>query len=326
MRTPFSEKFARGLVGILDKAAWSEDLHPRDESGRWAEVPGLGTPKGPVEIFDEKELRETLPQTKTGKQFFEGVNVDLIRHAFKYDEKFGGIKALVIKKDGMRTYRYTDEHNQKKSEKKFKKQGRMDGVIEPLRGQVEKDLISKDENKRASATIVKIIDTTTMRVGGGRSEERTGSSGASTLKPEHFSENPDGSLRVQFKGKSGVEWDRSITDPALVKNIKGFMEGKKPGENVFPIGPGDVNGYLRRWKVTAKDFRTFHASRFTSKNLEELPEPKTAKEAKANVKAAIEKTAEFLGHTPSVCKSAYINPFIIQTYLAKVAERKGKRA
>lgn len=326
MRTSFSERFAKGLMGSLCKAEWREELHPRGEDGKWVAVPGLGTPKGPVEIFDENELRESTPKTKTGKQFFEGVNVDLIKHAFRYDEALGGIKALVIKKDGTRMYRYTDEHNQRKAEKKFKKQGRMDGVIDSLRERVAKDMNDKDDNKRAAATIVGIIDSTFMRVGGGSSEERTGSSGASTLKPEHFTENPDGSLRVQFLGKSGVDWDRTISDPALVKNIKGFLNGKKPGENIFPIGPREVNEYLRKWKVTAKDFRTFHASSLAAKNLQDLPEPKTVKEAKANVKAAIEKTAEALGHTPSICKSAYINPFIVQSYLAKVAERKGKSA
>lgn len=323
MRTVQSERLLGRMVGELSKAQWTEGKHPRDEGGKFSQVPGLGTAKGPIEIFDEADLRATLPKTKTGKQFFENVNVDLIKYAFRYDERFGGLKALVVRKDGKKTYKYTDEHVRRKSEKKFAKQGRMEKVIDKIRDRVGKDMYARDPARRAAATIVKIIDTTLMRIGGGRTEEDTGSSGASTLKPEHFTENPDGSLQVRFLGKSGVEWDRRIDDPHLVGNVKGFMEGKAPGEPIFPVVAREVNDYLRGWKVTAKDFRTFHASRLAFANLQALPEPKTMGELKANVKAAIEKTAAEMGHTPAVCKSSYVNPYIVHEYTERFAKKGG---
>jgi len=314
MRTRESDKFHRGFVGSLMKAEWREDLHPRDDSGKFSVVPGLGTKAGPIEIFDEAELRATLPKTKTGKQFFEQVNVDLIQHAFKYDESLGGLRALIFRKDGRKVYKYTDEHIRKKSEKKFAKQVRMEKSIDKIRARVDKDLKARNEKKRAAATIVKLIDTTTMRIGGGKSESDTGSRGASTLRAENFIENPDGTLQVQFRGKSKVDWDRKIEDPALVEAIKGFLKGKKGDDLVFPVNAREVNQYLQRWKVTAKDFRTFHASQMAFSNLQSLENPKTMKELKANVKAAIERVAEALGHTPAVCKSSYVNPYIIHSY------------
>lgn len=325
MRTRESDKFHLRFVGALAKAQWREELHPRDEGGKFSQVPGLGTKAGPVEIFDEAELRATLPKTKTGKQFFEQVNVDLIQHAFKYDESLGGLRALIIRKDGRKAYKYTDDHLRRKAEKKFARQSRMDKVIDKIRDRVDKDLTARNDKKRAAATIVKLIDTTTMRIGGGRTEQDTGSSGASTLKPEHFSENEDGSLQVRFQGKSGVEWDRRIDDPALVRSVKGFLKGKKEGEPIFPVVAREVNEYLRRWKVTAKDFRTFHASRMAFDNLRSMQKPTTMKELKANVKDAIARVAEALGHTPAVCKSAYVNPYIIHSYMEGFASVAGRK-
>lgn len=323
MRTRESDKFHLRFVGTLEKAQWREDLHPRDQGGQFSKVPGLGTKRGPVEIFDEAELRATLPKTAKGQQFFEQVNVDLIQYAFKYDEKYEGLRALIIRKDGNKAYKYTDEHIRRKSEKKFAKQARMDKVIDKIRDRVDKDLNARNDKKRAAATVVKLIDTTTMRIGGGRTESDTGSRGASTLRAENFSENQDGTLQVRFQGKSGVDWDRKIEDADLVRSIKGFLKGKVGEDMVFPIMPREVNQYLQRWKVTAKDFRTFHASRMAFDNLQEQPEPKTMKELKANVKAAIERVAEALGHTPAVCKSAYVNPYIIHSYMEGFASLVG---
>jgi len=324
MRTRDSDKFHLRFVGSLEKAQWREELHPRDQGGQFSRVPGLGTKKGPVEIFDEAELRATLPKTKSGKQFFEQVNVDLIQHAFKYDESLGGLRALILRKDGRKVYKYTDEHIRRKSEKKFARQGRMDKVIDKIRERVDKDLSARNEKKRAAASVVKLIDDTTMRIGGGRTESETGSRGASTLRAENFSENQDGTLQVKFQGKSGVDWDRKIEDAALNKSIKGFLKGKSGEDMVFPITPREVNQYLQRWKVTAKDFRTFHASRMAFDNLREQPEPKTMKDLKANVKAAIERVAAALGHTPAVCKSAYVNPYIIHSYMEGFSSALGR--
>jgi len=325
MRTRDSDKFHQGFVGALTKAQWREELHPRD-GGKFSKVPGLGTKKGPTEIFDEAELRATLPKTKKGQQFFEQVNVDLIKYAYKYDEKFGGLKALIVRKDGRKAYKYTDKHIQKKSEKKFAKQVRMEKVIDKIRTRVDKDLKARNEKKRAAATVAKLIDTTTMRIGGGKSESDTGSRGASTLRASNFSENPDGTLQVKFRGKSKVDWDRKIEDPDLVASIKGFLKGREGDDLVFPINAREVNQYLQRWKVTAKDFRTFHASRMAFDNLQGLENPTTMKELKENVKEAIGRVAEALGHTPAVCKSSYVNPYIIHSYMEGFASLGRKKA
>lgn len=329
MRTSFSDLFARGLSASLEKDAEFESKHPRDEDGKFG--PGFGTPKGPVEVFSQDQLRKAAKPAKLnedgtpGKQYYKGVDIDLIQHALNFDPKETGLVTMVVRQDGKRVYQYSDNHKQAKAEKKFAKAIRMVDKIEPLRAKIAKDISSKDEQTRASATISKIIDTTFMRIGGGKTEEATGSSGASTLKPKHVTE-VEGGLRVNFLGKSGVAWERTITDPDIVRNIKEFMRGKGPEDNIFPVNAGQVNRYLKdrtkgiaRGGITAKDFRTFHASRIALDQLSKMPAAATKKEAKENIAKAIEFTAMQLGHTPSVCKSTYVNPIILEDYLERVA-------
>ena len=41
---------------------------------------------------------------------------------------------------------------------------------------------------------------------------------------------------------------------------------------------------------------------------------KTKKDIRKNISTAIDITAKTLGHTPSVCRSSYINPMVIKSY------------
>jgi len=195
------------------------------------------------------------------------------------------------------------------------------GAIGPLREAMAGDMSSADAGTREAATVSAIIDRTLMRIGGGGTEEDTGSVGATTLRAEHVTVDGD-MVRFRFPGKSGVEWDVSVEDAAIARSVMASLAGKAPGDAVFGVGRQGVNAYLTRHAgVTAKDFRTFHASRIAYSELSKLGVPGTMREAKANVTAAIAVTAKALGHKPAVCKSAYVNPAVLERYFESVAKR-----
>jgi DNA topoisomerase-1 len=66
---------------------------------------------------------------------------------------------------------------------------------------------------------------------------------------------------------------------------------------------------------TAKDFRTWYA---TSEALESLlgRDFRTAKEAKAALKEVLGNVAKRLGNTPTMCRKCYINPVVVDAFLA----------
>ena len=70
-------------------------------------------------------------------------------------------------------------------------------------------------------------------------------------------------------------------------------------------------------EVTAKDFRTWHATVLAAVALAESPEKgDTRASRKRAVKAAVEEVAAYLGNTPTVARTSYIDPRIIDLYEA----------
>ena len=115
-----------------------------------------------------------------------------------------------------------------------------------------------------------------------------------------------------------------MSDPKLVESVNSFMKDRSPGDKLFPVRADDVNRYLAdvsRVKVTAKDYRTLHASAIASEVLAGLPKPKTAKEVDANVKQAAIIASQKLGNSPGMCLVKYINPRVVDAYRSKHAAK-----
>ena len=84
------------------------------------------------------------------------------------------------------------------------------------------------------------------------------------------------------------------------------------------VGSSDVNEYLREVAgddFTAKDFRTWAGTVLAALALKEFEAFDSETQAKRNVMAAIKSVAQRLGNTPAVCRSCYVHPRVIDTYL-----------
>jgi DNA topoisomerase-1 len=79
-----------------------------------------------------------------------------------------------------------------------------------------------------------------------------------------------------------------------------------------------VNEYLRQisgGNFTAKDFRTWAGTALAAQALQEFEDFDTKAAAKRNITKAIERVAERLGNTKSVCRKCYIHPAVIDAYM-----------
>ena len=88
--------------------------------------------------------------------------------------------------------------------------------------------------------------------------------------------------------------------------------------NVQDVDSADVNEYLREIAgedFTAKDFRTWAGTVLAALALQEFETFDSQTQAKKNVVRAIERVAERLGNTPSVCRKCYVHPVILDAYL-----------
>ena len=201
---------------------------------------------------------------------------------------------------------------------KFARVERFDkgGGLGKTRAKVSRQLKKPAADKAtAVAAIVRIMDTTYMRVGSEKyAKKGKPSFGASSLRKDQVRVRGD-KVSFDFMGKSGVHWQRTVRDRELAGALKLFL--KSPGRRLFQLESGavtetDVRDFLRPFGALPKDFRTLHSNRLLDI---ELRRPGAPSEAK--LKAAIATVAAALGHTPAISRAAYLNPVKLETYLLR---------
>ena len=239
-------------------------------------------------------------------------------------------KKEVPKADGKGTttvYEYSEKQVQHRNREKAKRVEGLRTNIDKLRTQYRKDLDAKDEKTRLTALAVALIDETFERVGNPESAKE-GHYGVTGWLTKHLTFSA-GKATLKYIGKSGVKQTKTVSTPKLVSALREAVKDKSKGETICSgtdcvIGASDVNTYLKPFDVTAKDLRGFHANSEMQNRLKairskggKLPEDKKEREKKLKdeFKAALEETAEAVGHEASTLKSQYLVPGLEDTYL-----------
>lgn len=178
--------------------------------------------------------------------------------------------------------------------------------------------------EKVLAAIVRLLDTTLIRVGNDEYARSNKSYGLTTLKDQHADIHGE-KLRFVFKGKSGKDWRLTLKDRRVAKIVKAAQD--LPGQRLFQyedengkphhITSTDVNAYLREISgkdISAKDFRTWGGTVLAAAELSGFKTAKTQTIAKANIKAAIDVVSGSLGNTPAICRKCYVHPNVLETY------------
>ncbi|MGE5138044.1 MAG: hypothetical protein ACM3JD_01170, partial [Rudaea sp.] len=194
----------------------------------------------------------------------------------------------------------TSHLRQEREKEKYVKAGRLAENLDRVREHILTGMQSDDERVRRAATVACLIDTLAMRVGDEKDEDEADTVGASTLRVEHVKFFPD-RLEFDFLGKDSVRWEKELPinreTRHLARNLKEFSKGKRPDEQIFhDISSQQVNDFLRKGMkgLTAKVFRTYHATTTVEQYLRENRRLKSASQAQkdyvarmANLQAAI---------------------------------------
>ena len=83
------------------------------------------------------------------------------------------------------------------------------------------------------------------------------------------------------------------------------------------IDSGMVNEYIQEISgeiFSAKDFRTWSATKIFFETLREVGYTEDEKENKKNILQAYDAAASGLGNTSAVCRSYYVHPKLVQSY------------
>jgi DNA topoisomerase-1 len=238
----------------------------------------------------------------------------------------GHLQATGIDARGRKQYRYHERWRSVRDAHKFERMVAFGRALPRIHRRIGRDLkLPGLPRERVLATIVRLLERTLIRVGNAEYAKSNGSYGLTTLRNRHATVK--GSVvRFSFRGKHGIRHCIEVDAPRSAKVIRGCLD--LPGQELFQyidqdgqvhdLGSSDVNGYLKAITgrdFTAKDFRTWYATSEALESLCGVPF-RTAKEAKANLKAVLECVAKRLGNTPTMCRKCYINPVVMDAFLA----------
>jgi len=223
-------------------------------------------------------------------------------------------------------YRYHPRWREVRDSTKFDRMAAFGRVLPRIRARVNRDLRRRRLDKeKVLATIVRLLETTLIRVGNEEYAKQYGSFGLTTLRNNHVEVTPK-RLNFYFRGKSGIKHAIRVEDPHLAKIVRRLRD--LPGYELFQfvdedgerrsIGSTDVNEYLREitgQDFTAKDFRTWAGTVLAVEALCKCEPFKSKRQAKRNVVKAVESVAMKLGNTVTVCRKCYVHPRILEAYV-----------
>jgi DNA topoisomerase-1 len=234
-------------------------------------------------------------------------------------------------------YIYHPQFAARQQKKKYEKIERFGEQLPALRRKTNEDIqLEGYPRERVLAVIVRLINDLYFRIGSEKSVKRYRTYGVTTLRNRHLEIKRGGRLSFNFVGKHHIrhrvlhvdeELAMLITDIKKIGGAKLFEYYDAEGR-VRAIRPRDVNDYIKAAtgpEFSAKDFRTWGGTLLAAIELAEIGKAEDEKEARRNLVRAVERVAERLGNTPTVCRGCYIHPKVLESYLQGVTLQEFRR-
>src|SRR6266545_614971 len=226
---------------------------------------------------------------------------------------------------GRKQYRYHARWRAVRDETKYGRMLLFGSTLPRIRARVKDDLALPGlPRNKLLAMIVRLLETTFIRVGNAEYAKANGSFGLTTLRGRHV-EIEGARVRLNFRGKGGKTHTAQVSDRRLARLVKRCKD--LPGQELFqyldeqgepqPIDSADVNAYLRLISgedFTAKDFRTWAGTLVAARGLMSTVSPDSKREARSVVLETIAAVARELGNTAAVCRKSYIHPAVLGAY------------
>jgi DNA topoisomerase-1 len=247
-------------------------------------------------------------------------------HVWICPREDGHLQATGRDARGRKQYRYHERWREVRDESKYGRLVAFGRALPRIRRRVARDLARPGlPREKVLATVVRLLETTFIRVGNEEYARENESFGLTTLRERQVRVNGT-KLKFRFRGKSGVLHNVALADPRIARIVRHLQE--LPGQELFQyvdddggtrgIESADVNAYLKQIageEFTSKDFRTWAGTLLCARALRRLPAPPSPAAGKREVAQAIEAVARELRNTRAVCRKCYIHPLVIESYL-----------
>jgi DNA topoisomerase-1 len=246
----------------------------------------------------------------------------------------GHLQATGVDAAGRKQYRYHDAWRARRDRQKFEEMLDFARALPRLRRRVARDLRAGPEKstltrERVLACAARLLDRGFFRIGSESYAEGNGSYGLATIRKDHVRLDDD-DVVFDYPAKSGRRRVQAVADPdvrAVIAALKRRRGGPdellayRNGRGWVDVRSDDINDYLKATAglatVSAKDFRTWNGTVLAAVALarrEGEPSSKTAR--RRAIAAAVREVAAFLGNTPAVARSSYIDPRVFDRFLS----------
>ena len=239
----------------------------------------------------------------------------------------GHLQAVGIDDAGRRQYLYHEQWRLQRDRLKYDTVLQIAARLPSARRDVAKDLqLEGMPYERALGTAFRLLDLGFFRIGGEAYAESNNSYGLATIKKEHVSID-NGSVIFNYVAKSGQERYVALVDDLVLQAVRELLARRGGGPELLAykdrrqwhdVNSADINNYIKTHvgeEMSSKDFRTWHGTVIAAVVLAEANEnAKTITARKRAVSSAMKEVAGYLGNTPAVARTSYVDPRVIDLF------------
>jgi DNA topoisomerase-1 len=241
----------------------------------------------------------------------------------------GHIQATGVDARGRRQYRYHDVWRERRDREKFDHMLEFARALPKLRHYAREHLAEEGlSRERVLACAARLLDLGFFRIGTEGYAEENQTYGLATIHKRHVKLEPPSTVNFDYMAKGSKRRIQSVVDPdvyAVVEALKRRRGGKpellawQRGKEWVDVRSGDINAYIKEvtgGEFSAKDFRTWNATVLAAVALAVSTGATSATGRKRAVTRAMKEVAHYLGNTPAVSRASYVDPRIVDRYLA----------
>ena len=242
----------------------------------------------------------------------------------------GHIQAVGIDAAGRKQYRYHDAWRTRRDQEKFDHMVDFARALPRMRDVLVDDLASEDMGReRVLACATRLLDIGFFRIGTEGYAEQNQSYGLATMQKRHVRLS-DGTVTFDYVAKSGKRRIQAVVDPEVYAVVEALKRRRGGGPELLAYRSGrrwadvrsaDISAYVKEVtgdEFTAKDFRTWNATVLAAVSLAVSTEAKSPTARKRAIARAMQEVAHYMGNTPAVCRSSYVDPRVVDRYQAGV--------
>jgi DNA topoisomerase-1 len=229
---------------------------------------------------------------------------------------------------GRKQYLYAAEYRAQQEQAKYDKLIRFGEGLPALREAMALHFDQEEfDRERVSAIALRLIELGWFRVGSER-YVRDGTFGVTTLLRRHVTVRGR-RICLSFPAKHGIRVRSELVDAELATAIRRLLEIRGPRvfkyeweDSIYNLTSKRLNDYVKIYlgeEFSAKDFRTWGgtllAALYFAERVDKSGFPDSDAEQKRSISSVMRRVAKQLGNTPTVTRSSYVSPAVIEQYL-----------